>query len=52
MAAFSGFGSGFLSGLGGVESIRLNTSSGAGAGGSGSGFCMEQSSYLENDMRR
>ena len=52
MSLFSGFGSGFFNGFGGVESILLNTSSGAGAGGVGSGFCMWQLSYLENDMRR
>ena len=52
MSVFCGFGSGFLSGFGGVESIRLNTSSGAGVGGVGSGSFIWQFSYLETDIRR
>lgn len=52
MAVFLCFGAGFFSGFGGVESIRLSTSSGVGAGGACSGLFMTKFSKTENTMRR
>jgi hypothetical protein len=51
---YCGFGVGFFDGrgFGGVESIRLSTSSGAGPGCSGAGFFMGGLSAWEKPVRR